>query len=310
MGYDVVGDVHGHADQLEALLTTLGYRHRQGAWRHANRKVVFVGDLIDRGPDQLATLELVRDMVDEGSALAVMENHEFNAIGWHTDHPKKNGDHLRTHLGAKGAKNRLQHGVFLEEVGENSLRHREWVAWLSQLPLWIEEPEFRVVHACWSPKHVELLRVHLRDGLYLSSKVLEDGSQAGNDLYEAVETLLKGVEVKLPPNVTFYDKENHPRDAIRTRWWNPSLRTFREAYIGPPGVDIPDDPIPNYETLPEPDRPTFIGHYWLDPTAPLEPVADRVACLDYSVANGGPLVAYRFDGETSLSAEKFASIRA
>lgn len=309
MGYDIVGDVHGHAHQLEALLKTLGYRNRQGAWRHPDRKIVFVGDLIDRGPGQLATLKIVRSMIDAGSALAVMGNHEFNAIGWHTEHPNKTGDHLRTRLGDKGAKNRIQHRAFLTEVGENSPQHRMWIEWLSQLPLWIEEPGFRVVHACWSPKHVELLHAHLRNGLYLSEKVLEEGSQAGNSVYDAVEVLLKGLEVKLPNNVTFKDKEGHRRNAIRTKWWNPDLRTFRDAYMGPPGADIPNQTIPNYEPPPEPDRPTFVGHYWLDPNAPLEPVAARVACLDYSVANGGPLVAYRFDGELTLSTDKFALVR-
>ena len=72
MNHDIIGDIHGHADHLEALLTQLGYQHRNDAWRHPSRTVIFVGDFVDRGPGQLRTLELVRAMTDAGSARAVM----------------------------------------------------------------------------------------------------------------------------------------------------------------------------------------------------------------------------------------------
>ena len=68
LAVDVIGDVHGQFDKLTALLTHLGYRDGSGPWRHPDRIVVFVGDLIDRGPKQLATVELVRAMVDAGTA--------------------------------------------------------------------------------------------------------------------------------------------------------------------------------------------------------------------------------------------------
>ena len=82
MAHDIIGDIHGHSERLEALLSRLGYRRFRGAWRHPSRVVIFVGDFIDRGPAQLATLRLVREMIEHGSARAVMGNHEFNAIGW------------------------------------------------------------------------------------------------------------------------------------------------------------------------------------------------------------------------------------
>jgi uncharacterized protein YecE (DUF72 family) len=55
MAYDIIGDVHGHATELVALLRRLGYAERQGAWRHPDRTAVFVGDLIDYGDEQLST---------------------------------------------------------------------------------------------------------------------------------------------------------------------------------------------------------------------------------------------------------------
>ena len=87
MNYDIIGDIHGRLDKLDALLRRLGYRERHGAWRHPDRTAVFVGDLIDRGPHQVATVDRVRRMVDAGAALCVMGNHEFNAIAWTTPEP-------------------------------------------------------------------------------------------------------------------------------------------------------------------------------------------------------------------------------
>ncbi|BCS35969.1 hypothetical protein TBR22_A52050 [Luteitalea sp. TBR-22] len=64
MGYDIIGDVHGEATMVEALLGRLGCRDTGGAWRHPDRIVVFVGDFIDRGPEQLRAVGIVRRMLD------------------------------------------------------------------------------------------------------------------------------------------------------------------------------------------------------------------------------------------------------
>jgi hypothetical protein len=307
MSYDIIGDIHGHADRLKALLTKLGYEQRDGAWRHLSRTVIFVGDFVDRGPGQLRTLALVRDMINAGSARAVMGNHEFNAIGWATADPINDGLYLRPRHGETGEKNRRQHEAFLAEVGADSAEHRSWVEWFKQLPLWIEEQDFRVVHACWSPRHVETLRPLLLPGNRLGSETAQAANRKGSEAYDAIETLLKGAELELPSGHTFIDKDGHVRSAIRTRWWDAGVSTYREAYIGPSGVEMPDLPIPMAQRIPEPDRPTFIGHYWLNPNGAMAPLSGKVACVDYSVAKGGPLVAYRFDGEQELSADKFVA---
>lgn len=308
MGVDVVGDIHGHADQLEALLQRLGYAERRGAWRHPDRTAIFVGDLIDRGPGQLRTLKLVRAMLDAGSAEAVMGNHELNAIGWATAHPERDGDHLRSRHGAKGEKNRKQHQAFLAEVDCDSAEHRAWIDWFLELPLWIERLRYRVVHACWSLAAVAVVRPQLRGSERLEPETLRKVFDRADPLGKAIEVLLKGPEVEMPQGWTFTDKDRHVRREIRTRWWAPELRTFRSAYIGPDAVDIPDLPLPGAEVDSPPDRPTFIGHYWLNPQEAAKPLAPKVACVDYSVAKGGPLVAYRFDGEPVLSAEGFVAV--
>jgi calcineurin-like phosphoesterase family protein len=93
--YDIVGDIHGYADKLQRLLRRLGYEERDGIYRHASRQLVFVGDFIDRGPEIRRTLQIARAMVDAGTARAVMGNHEFNALLYHTIGP--DGKWLRPH---------------------------------------------------------------------------------------------------------------------------------------------------------------------------------------------------------------------
>lgn len=94
--YDIIGDVHGHADELIELLDSMGYELRDGAYRHVSRMAVFVGDFIDRGPQIAEVLSVVRAMHAAGTALAVMGNHEFNALAFHTEHPSAAGQFLRT----------------------------------------------------------------------------------------------------------------------------------------------------------------------------------------------------------------------
>ncbi|MEW9549450.1 polynucleotide kinase-phosphatase [Nonomuraea sp. NPDC050783] len=75
--FDVIGDVHGCRAELEALLARLGWegiRHPEG------RTAVFVGDLVDRGPDTPGVLRLVMDMVEAGTALCVAGNHEQKLV--------------------------------------------------------------------------------------------------------------------------------------------------------------------------------------------------------------------------------------
>jgi protein phosphatase len=80
--FDVIGDVHGCRAELEQLLTALGYElerddaGRAVGARHPDRRAIFVGDLVDRGPDTPGVLRLVMGMVAAGTAFCVAGNHE------------------------------------------------------------------------------------------------------------------------------------------------------------------------------------------------------------------------------------------
>src|SRR6185503_14483627 len=96
--------------------------------------------------------------IEAGTARAVMGNHEFNAIAYHTSDPAASGRYLREH----SPKNIHQHHETLEQVPAHELT--EWIEWFRTLPLTIDLPGLRVVHACWDPLGIgvihEKLAVH------------------------------------------------------------------------------------------------------------------------------------------------------
>lgn len=313
--YDLIGDIHGHAGPLKRLLAQMGYQvDAQGVWRHPARKVIFLGDFIDRGPEQREVVEIARAMVANEAALAVMGNHEFNAILYATEQPGSPGTYLRKH----SDKNWKQHRAFLKAVGADGSngvtgQQRELVDWFKTLPLYLDLDELRVVHACWHRPSLEVLAPYLDDHQRFLQGAWLDLATRGSPAYEAAEILLKGLEIPLPADIEFLDKDGNPRRQIRTRWWETAHLTYRDLAIVPanvieriPHTPVEADVLPGYDG----DKPLFVGHYWLDGEP--EPLTDHIACLDYSVARQdvadatpGKLCAYRFDGEAALTKDAF-----
>ncbi|WP_245197250.1 metallophosphoesterase [Labrys sp. LIt4] len=295
MNYDVIGDIHGHADALHRLLTKLDYRERDGAYRHSDRRAIFLGDFIDRGPEQVEVLRVVRAMAGAGTARAIMGNHEFNALGWGT--PDGSGGFLRPHT----EENRKQHAAFLDQIGEGSPAYREALAWFTCLPIWLDLGGLRVVHACWHGASQHRLAATCLDaagclhgpGLH---KALYDGAPENR----AAEILLKGPEIRLPAGHSFRDKDGHIRHDARLRWWDREATTFRSATLGlgEGASALPDDPVPTHYRYDDP-VPVMFGHYWMSGRPQL--LSSTASCLDFSVAKGGVLTAYRWSGETVLS---------
>lgn len=309
--YDLIGDIHGYADHLKALLKKLGYRERSGVWTHPERQVIFLGDFVDRGPHQLETVQIARAMVEQGSALAVMGNHEFNAVAYATPDPRKPGEFLRPH----DKKNTGQHLAFLRAVDEGSALHQDIIAWFRTLPLFLDLPGLRVVHACWHEPSLQVMDHYLDAQNRLGKSGWLRSSEKGHEAYDAVEVLLKGLEIPLPEGHHFLDKDDNPRRHVRSRWWQSGATTYKDAAIVPPSAldAIPSDPIPA-DVLPGYDgkKPLFLGHYWMQAETPL-PLTEHIACLDYSVANEhvdagnqhSKLVAYQWRGEHVLTPDHF-----
>jgi hypothetical protein len=121
--------------------------------------------------------------------------------------------------------------------------------------------------------------------------------------------VLKGKEAKLPDGYSFVDPDGHVRTDIRARWYLPPRgKTYREyalqSDVIPCDEQLEESVIATAAPYPADAKPVFVGHYWLTAPRP-ELLAENVACLDYSVAKGGFLCAYRWDGERKLTNERF-----
>lgn len=290
---DIIGDIHGHAEQLVALLEKMGYIQSDGTYTYAGntpRKAVFVGDLIDRGPKIRETLAIVKAMVSSGNAYCIRGNHEDNAIKFWT-----HGD--RGYERKHSIKNIIQHYATIKAFQNREDEWNEYVEWFKTLPYFLDFKDMRVVHASWH-----------------SALTLPDFDINNDSHVQGI--IMHGEEVHLPSGTSFRDKDGNVRYSGRSQWWlNPvglTYRQYMETYVH----DIPDSrldtPISS-DVLKElgtgydvGDKPVFFGHYWLRGEPKIQ--ADNVCCLDYSVAKGGNLVAYRFDGEQKLNKDKFVIV--
>lgn len=301
---DFIGDIHGHADKLEALLVKLGYVKVNGAYSHPSRKVLFVGDYIDRGPKIRETLQIVRAMVENESAIALMGNHEYNALCFHFQETE--GGHLRKHL----IKNIIQHYETLKQFQNRQSEYEDYLEWFKTLPLYYETNNFRAVHACWDNNNIEYLRKTLVDDK-LTDDLIYQSVKKGTELNIAIDETLKGKEMKMPAGLSFTDKDGTVRTEIRIKWWeDPSLMTYKSISVLP--IDnLPQQPIKlselkssDYYT--EHDKSVFFGHYWLKGKPFV--YKKNICCLDYSVAKGGNLVAYSMNGESVLENKNFTYV--
>jgi hypothetical protein len=187
--------------------------------------------------------------------------------------------------------------------------HAELTDWFRTLPMWFEEPGLRVVHACWHVPSIEYLRLRCGPDQTLTPELIEAGSRKGAPAYVAIESVCKGLEVKLPEGISFRDKSGKERHEARIRWWERDLDSYRQAAIGPPELleRIPNLPFPDaLRPAPYSGPPVLFGHYWFSGT-PQVLAEGQAACLDYSVAARGPVVAYRWDGEDRLRNENLRS---
>jgi hypothetical protein len=307
--YDIIGDIHGYAIKLEELLKHLGYAQVGRNYRPpTGRKTVFLGDLIDRGPDQKRVLEIARSMVDSGDAVCIMGNHEFNAIAYATDDPANPDERLRPNRteSLKSSRNREQHAEFLDQVGEGSGEYKEWIDWFRTLPPFIDFGGFRVVHGCWDNEAVATLPAGgWGPGKVLTDELLISVCHNGSPMMQARKLLTCGLELQLPEGRFIRDKSGHKHTEIRIANWRDWASQVHEVALIPTGqeeqlhgMEWPSDLVISAIK----GTPILVGHHWFTGHPVIE--SPKLACLDWSAAKDGPLVCYRWDGESELSNER------
>lgn len=226
--YDIIPDIHGQSAKLDAALAGLGWRRGSVGWSppDPDRQIVFLGDFIDRGPDNRAVLKTVRDLVGAGKAKAIMGNHELNALQFHSLHPD-DGQPLRAHT----PKNIRQHQTFLDQFPPGNPQTRDVIGWMRSLPLFVEEDGFRAVHACWAEQITKGPEHRLPDGWSFTDK---DGTMRDHlrlQWWNAAAQSWRDIAISVP-----------------------SIE------------DLPDEELPetvSAQTYAATARPVFFGHYWL-----------------------------------------------
>lgn len=246
---DIVGDVHGEHEALRALGRQLGY-HVDDGWDHPDgRLLVFVGDLIDRGPHSLEVSELVMGLVKRQRALCLMGNHEYNLVG-HS-------------LGLVPEKH--SNAPTIADVARRPHRWAPVIDFFRGLPMALDLPTLRIIHAVWhqgcfarvaevigrparsAEGHgIHWLRAHVAlDSPFHAGGLVQglpsEGVPPATDA--AHEILIKGYEV--PATVPFTDNDGKLRSLVRATWWR--------------------DPVPSH--IPT-DKVTVFGHYWNVPPIP------------------------------------------
>lgn len=285
---DIVGDVQGELALLQSLLKQLGYdpataAHPQG------RRLVFVGDLVDRGPDSPGVLERVARWMVNGRAQCILGNHELDILrGKHR--PRENGWYFDA---------------------SDPLRQDRWQAFMDALPAVLEREDLRIVHACWDQASIEWLRsgaaartdyraIHQEGVRRAEEEVRRPGLEAKTDgRYEAllqncnpVKVVTSGREIpasapKVIAGVLRYTDQE--------RWWDHYdgevpvvIGHFRRAPAGVESRSVPGQWDYVFDEYPP--------YAWLGPRR-------NVFCVDYSGQG------YEAPGEQSAVPLRLAALR-
>ena len=291
---DIIGDIHGEIDALNALLAQLGY-DVEGEHPQA-RKLIFVGDLCDRGPNSLAVIKKVKQLMDAGHAQCVLGNHELNLLidaqregnGWFYGSPHED-----------------DHKAFQSIAA--SVEDREWILeFLQSLPLALDSSRLRVVHACWNNDAIQKLRELSTDSVaaayqYYVQKIQQMGEQHGIVNEAKIEQqkyihLLKNPE-QAPPYLKALAQQDlmeQMENPIKLMTSGAEKLVDTLFYVGGKWRFI--DRLAWWDEYKD-QIPVVIGHYWRNFKSveektglfkQIEPLAwfgrhKNVFCVDYSV---------------------------
>lgn len=214
---DVVGDIHGEIEALRSLMLHLGYS--ADGTHPKDRRLVFVGDLTDRGPDSPAVVDWVKSLVEAGRAQCVLGNHDLNILLGHRKHDN-NWFFGEAHQ---------EDGIVVPQVLADESSRRRFCEFFRTLPIALERNDLRVIHACWCDEMIDIAR---ESGdvvaLYKEHHGLIEGSFPDLDLDDIdkglehqnknpVKVISSGPEERTEVSVRSAGKIRRER---RVQWWN------------------------------------------------------------------------------------------
>jgi hypothetical protein len=216
---DIVGDVHGEIDALKSLMHHLGYDN--DGLHQEHRRLVFVGDLTDRGPDSPAVVDLVHRLVAAGRAQCVLGNHDLNILLGDRKHD--NHWFFGEEWSLEGDGKPVTPAVLADDEIRQTVRD-----FFASLPLALERSDLRVVHACWDDSMIEIARrADDAVALYNGYVATIDAGHVASDL----DGIGRGLEHqnRNPVKVLTSGKERRTEEGFvasgklryeeRVRWW-------------------------------------------------------------------------------------------
>ncbi len=321
---DIVGDIHGEIDALNALLPHLGYdakgNHPDG------RKLVFVGDLVDRGPDSPGVINKVQSLVQKKNAYCILGNHELNLLiddikdgsGWFFDKRYK-----------KDLKN---YAPFQCTPPEQRQDVRDF---LGSLPIALVRDDIRIVHAAWTTASIEAVSTITLGTITEQYKMWDFAAQSAAEASGLYERYL---QEKQQWARELEDEHNPPPFLHAIAEYEATQQMVNPLKVLASGVEQPaDEPFfagnrwrfsdrINWWDDYDDDVPVVIGHYWrllkARPTANsprytqlfkgIPPTAwygkkKNVFCVDYSV--GARWRDRKADRDTKASKFKLAALQ-
>ena len=214
---DIVGDVHGEIDPLRSLMGYLGYN--EDGLHPDGRRLVFVGDLTDRGPDSPAVVNLVQRLIESGRAQCVLGNHDLNILL----------DHRKHDNGWFYGEEFIEDGIVVPQVLADEPTRQEVLAFFRTLPIALERDDLRVVHACWCDGMTDIARESSDAvSLYMQHHDMIEGSFPDLDLDDIdqglehqnknpVKLLSSGPEERTDEPIHASGKTRNER---RVQWWS------------------------------------------------------------------------------------------